>query len=180
MRDIVAGQTDAKVLATHRHGRCHTSQAEIEASLTSHYRGEHIFVLGQHLALYDAFQSQLQDCHREVRSFLEELANHAQAPQHELSAPRTRFRRQANVPRFDIRPLLHHLTGTCLTQIDSIGPYTAMCLVSEIGTDMSRRATEKHFTSWLTLCPDNKITGERILRSRTRPSASRAASPCYE
>ena len=134
-------------------------------------------MLGQHLALYDAFQIQLQDCDREVQSFLEELANHAQAPQHELSAPRTRFRRQANVPRFDIRPLLHRLTGTDLTQIDSIGPYTAMCLVSEIGTDMSRRATEKHFTSWLTLCPDNKITGERILSSLTRPSASRAASP---
>lgn len=176
LRDIVAGQTNPKVLAAHRHGRCQASEAEIEASLTGHYRPEHVFVLGQHLALFDAFQIQLQACDREVESFLEELAHATEAPPQELPPPRTRFRRQANVPRFDIRPLLHRLTGTDLTQIDAIGPYTALGLVSEIGTDMSRWSTEKHFTSWLTLSPNNKITGERIISSRTAPSASRAAA----
>lgn len=176
LRDIAAGHTDPKVLASHRHARCHASEAEIEAALTGHYRPEHVFVLGQHLALYDAFQTQLQACDREVESLLEELARSSEVAQRTLPLPRTRFRRQANVPRFDIRPLLHRLTGTDLTQIDAIGPYTALCLVSEIGTDMSRWATEKHFTSWLTLSPNNKISGDRILSSRTRPSASRAAA----
>ena len=78
--------------------------------------------------------------------------------------------------RFEIRSLLHRVTGADLTQIDSIGPFAALRLVSEIGTDMSRWPSEKHFVSWLTLSPSNKISGDRILSSRTRPSANRAAA----
>ena len=62
-----------------------------------------------------------------------------------------------------------------LSQIDGIGPYTALRLISEIGTDMSRWPSERHFTSWLTLAPNNKISGGRLLSSRTNPSANRAA-----
>ena len=36
--------------------------------------------------------------------------------------------------------------------------------------------TEKHFTSWLTLAPRNKITGGRLISSKTQPSANRAAA----
>ena len=65
-----------------------------------------------------------------------------------------------NAPRFDIRtPLLHLTGGVDLTQIDGFTPYTALSLLAEIGTDMARWATEKHFTSWLTLAPKNKISG---------------------
>jgi len=82
-----------------------------------------------------------------------------------------------NEPRFEIRTPLHQLTGGVdLTQIDGIAPYTALKLISEIGTDMSRWATEKHFTSWLTVAPANKISGGRLLSSRTQPSANRAAA----
>ena len=71
---------------------------------------------------------------------------------------------------------LHQLTGTDLSQLDGIGPYNALRLLSEIGTDMSRWPTEKHFTSWLTLAPCNRISGGRLLRNRTQPSANRAAA----
>ena len=82
-----------------------------------------------------------------------------------------------NEPRFEIRTPLHQLTGGVdLTQIDGIAPYTALKLISEIGSDMSRWPTEKHFTSWLTLAPKNKISGGRLLSSRTQPSANRAAA----
>ena len=127
-------------------------------------------------APYDGVQTQLQACDQEIESFLEELAESGEAPQQPLPAARTRFRTKGNVPHFDIRPLLHRLTGSDLTQIHSIAPYSALCLVSEIGTDMSRWDTANHFTSWMTLSPDNKITGERIISSRTRRSASRAAA----
>lgn len=66
--------------------------------------------------------------------------------------------------------------GVDLTQIDGIAPYSALKLISEIGTDMSWWATEKHFTSWLTLAPKNKISGGRLLSSRTQPAANRAAA----
>jgi transposase len=74
-------------------------------------------------------------------------------------------------------PPLHQFTGGIdLTQIDGITPYTALKLISEIGVDMTRWPTEKHFTSWLTLAPKNKISGGRLLSSRTQPSANRAAA----
>jgi len=69
-----------------------------------------------------------------------------------------------------------HQGAVDLTQLDAIGPYSALRLLSEIGTDMSRWPTEKHFTSWLTLAPRNKISGGRLLSSQTQPSANRAAA----
>ena len=81
-----------------------------------------------------------------------------------------------NEPRFDIRTPLHQLTGVDLSQIDGIGPYNALRLLSEIGTDMARWPTAKHFTSWLTLAPQNSVSGGRLLSSRTQPSANRAAA----
>ena len=84
--------------------------------------------------------------------------------------------RHKNAPRFEIRSPLHHLSGVDLTQIDAIGPYTALRLIAEIGTDMTRWPSEKHFTSWLTLAPKNTITGGRLISSRTMPSANRAAA----
>ena len=78
--------------------------------------------------------------------------------------------------RGSTRADLHHLTGGVdLTQIDGFTPYTALGLIAEIGTDMSRWPTEKHFTSWLTLAPKNRISGGRLLSARTGRSANRAA-----
>lgn len=76
-------------------------------------------------------------------------------------------------PAFEIRGPLHRLTGGAdLSQIDSIGPQAALQIIAEIGTDMSRWPTEYHFASWTTLAPNNKISGGRLLSSRTPPSAN--------
>jgi hypothetical protein len=81
-----------------------------------------------------------------------------------------------HAPPFDIRHPLHRPAGGAdLSQIDSIGPYAALQLVAEIGPDMHRWNSAKHFTSWLSLAPNNKISGGRLLSSRTPPSANRAA-----
>jgi transposase len=175
LRDIVGGQTDPHALAQHRDRRCHASQAEITAALTGHYRPEHVFVLQQNLELFDAFQRQLAACDAAIEAHLDTLVAQAPAPDAPLPAPRTRRKPRDNEPQFEIRSPLHHLTGVDLTQLDAIGPYGALRLLAEIGIDMSRWPTEKHFTSWLTLAPHNKISGGRLLSSKTQPSANRAA-----
>jgi hypothetical protein len=68
------------------------------------------------------------------------------------------------------------MTGVDLSKIDRIDGYTALKIISEVGLDMTRWPTTKHFTSWLGLCPANKITGGKVLSSRTKPSANRAAA----
>ncbi len=176
VRDIASGATDPKVLASHRHDRIRASEEEIAASLTGNYRREHVFVLRQNLELYDSFQRQIEVCDGEIESLLQDLAAKRQPRKTALPAARRRHRIQNNEPRFEIRSPLHRLSGADITQIDALGPYTALRLISEIGTDMSRWPTEKHFTSWLTLAPKNKITGGRLISSKTQPSANRAAA----
>jgi len=176
LRDIVAGHRDPQQLAAHRDYRCRASEAEIVAALTGHYRAEHVFVLQQNLELFDGYQRQLAACDVAIEAHLAQLAATSAPPAAPLPAPRRRQKPRENEPRFDLRTPLHQLTGVDLSQIDGIGPYNALRLLSEIGTDMTRWPTDKHFTSWLTLAPNNKISGGRLLSSRTPPSANRAAA----
>ena len=68
------------------------------------------------------------------------------------------------------------MTGVDLTQIDGVDAYTALKVVSEIGTDMTKWTSAKHFASWLGLSPNNRITGGKVMSSKTKPSANRAAA----
>lgn len=70
---------------------------------------------------------------------------------------------------------LFQVLGIDLTQVHGLGPYLVLKLISECGTDMSRWPTVKHFTSWLALSPGSKISGGKVLSSRTRRTKSRAA-----
>lgn len=177
LRDIVAGRRDPVQLAEHRDHRCRASTADIIAALTGNYRPEHVFVLQQNLELFDACQTRLAACDTAIEAHLQTLTAPLAAPTAPLPTPRVTKKPRDNEPRFEIRTLLHQLTGGVdLTQIDGITSYTALKLLSEIDTDMGRWPSEKHFTSWLTLAPNNKISGGRLLSSRTQPSANRAAA----
>jgi len=177
LRAIVAGQRDPLQLARHRDYRCRATPAEIVDALTGTYRPEHVFVLQQNLELFDTCQQQLTACDRALEAELQRLVADRPSPATPLPAPRVVRRRADNDPACELRTPLHHLTGGVdLTQLDAIGPYNALKLIAEIGTDMTRWPTEKHFTSWLTLAPSNKISGGRLLSSRTEPSANRAAA----
>jgi len=176
IRDIVAGRTEPCELARHRDERCNASEEEIAAALTGYYKPEQIFLLKQNLALFDVYQSQLLDCDSAIEACLKTLAAGGAHPGDPLPPPRSKRKPHDNEPRFDIRGPLYRVSGTDLAQLDGIGPYNALRLVSEIGTDMSRWPSEGHFTSWLTLAPQNKVSGGRILSSRTQPSANRAAT----
>lgn len=103
------------------------------------------------------------------------LAAHAPAPRAALPKPRHKTK-QANALDFDPRPLLHHIAGTDLTQIHGIGPYPALRLVFECGTDLSRWSNAKDFTSWLSLSLGCKISGGKARSSRTRKSTNPVAA----
>lgn len=177
VRSILDGERDPARLAAHRDYRCHASSKEIIAALTGNYRVEHLFALRQNFAAYQFNLQQIAECDAAIQALLETLAARQPPPPTELPPPRRTTAPKRHEPRFDIRTPLHRLTGGAdLSQLDAIGPHAALQLVAEIGTDMSRWATAKHFTSWLTLAPNNKISGGRLLSSKTQPSANRAAA----
>lgn len=173
VRAIVAGEQDPDVLAKHRDVRCKASITTIRDALTGNYRPEHVFALRQAVELYDTYQAKLQDCDAEIERSVRAL------PKDEPGEPPPEARRrqaQRNEPRFEIRTLLHALVGIDLTQIHGLGPYSALRIIGECGTDMTRWPTSKHFTSWLTLAPGCKISGGKVLSARTRRSTNRAAT----
>jgi transposase len=175
IRAIVGGNHDPDQLAKYRDVRCRASEATLRDALTGNYRSEHLFALRQAVELYDIHQAKIAECDVEIESVLRELNASRETPP--LPLPPTRQTKVCrNEPEFDVRPALYTLLGTDLSQIHGLGPYTVLRLVGECGDDMAKWPTAQHFTSWLSLAPANKISGGRVLSSRTRPSANRAAA----
>ena len=174
IRDIVAGKRDPEVLARHRDRRCRKSESEITKSLEGNYKREHVFALKQALELYDFYDRQLRACDVELEAMYNEFEP-PDGPGTEPPAPRTTKRRK-NQPYFDLARSLYRLTGVDLTQVDGLDTMTVQTILSEIGTDMSPWPTVKHFTSWLRLAPNNKVTGGRVRSRRTQPTQNRAST----
>eukprot|EP01133_Synstelium_polycarpum_P021558 gene21558-25892_t len=152
--------------------RCKESEETIRSALVGHYQPEHVFSLKQALALYDFYQQCIGECDAEIERTVAALNIERQFPDAPLPKPKHNTK-QPGAPNFDVRSAMYQLTGTDLTQIHGIGPFLALRLIGECGTDLSRGPTAKHFTSWLTLSPGCKISGGKVLSSHTRKTSNR-------
>jgi transposase len=175
IRSIVAGERNAATLAAMRDTRCKSSVETIHSALVGNYQPEHVFALAQALAMYDAYQAQLEICDQQIAQSLQRLSQQKSPPSEPLPKPRHRTR-QPNALNFDVRTMLYQLIGVDLTQIHGIGPYLALRLVAECGTDLSRWRTAHHFTSWLTLAPGCRISGGKVLSAHTRKTKNRVTA----
>ena len=175
IRAIVAGERDPDVLAGYRDVRCKSSIETIKAALIGNDRDEHVFALTQSLELYDFYKAQIAACDAKLEDAVGVLTVRTKG---NLAAiPKAGFKgKQRNAPAFDIRAALYGVLGTDLTQIHGLGPALALKLVSECGTDLRAWKSAKHFTSWLCLAPGNKVSGGKLLSSKTRRSSSCAAA----
>jgi transposase len=177
MDAIIAGEHDPATLAGMADPRVRRSPEQIARCLQGDYRPEHLFVLRQALAAYRFFLEQMRVCDGEVERYTAELEQAAGRADAALpaAADDTRKRKKGNVPEYDVRTHLYRLTGVDLTRIPGIGELTAQGLISETGLDMSRWPTDKHFVSWLDLCPSPKVSGGRVIGQGRRHASNRAA-----
>ncbi len=175
IRAIVAGERDPDMLASFRDVRCHSTVETIRAALIGNDRDEHIFALTQSLELYDTYQAKIADCDCKLEAAVAVLTIKASGTITPLPKARVKSK-QVNAPSFDVRAALYGVVGVDLTQIHGLGPSLALTLVAECGTDLKAWPSAKHFTFWLCLAPGNKISGGKLLSSRTRRSSSRAAA----
>ena len=175
IRAVVAGERDPAVLAALRDHRCKASEEAIRQALVGNPREEHVFALAQALELYDTYQAKVADCDVRIQAVLDRLQAECPVPTAPLPAPRCRTQ-SPNGLAFPAREALHRILGVDLTRIHGLGPYLALRLVGECGTDLSAWPSAKHFTSWLCLAPGNKISGGKVLSAKTRRSGSRAAA----
>lgn len=147
MRAIVQDQRDYAVLVSFRDPRCKASEETIRQSLEGHYREEHLLALRQSLCLYDTYHEHVAECDQLIEASLKRLLLTTPMPESSLPAARHRDA-NPNAPAFDVRSALFQVLGIDLTQIQGLGPYLVLKLISECGTDMSRCTTVKHFTTW--------------------------------
>jgi transposase len=184
IKDILAGNRDPLQLAKHRNERCKASEAEIARSLKGNWRDEHLFALEQAVLLYEEYHRLLRACDKRIEACLVALAQKYDKSGGELLEPKPRRRKKrASEPTFQssggVRQLLFAMSGVDLTQIEGIDETTALVVLSEIGTDLSRFPTVKRFVSWLGLCPQHRGSGGRIYRRSIgkglRKGANRAA-----
>jgi transposase len=173
---ILAGERDRAKLATLVDRRVRATTTQIQKALEGDYRQEHLFVLRQAFSLYGAYEEKINECDEQIVRETTALADQVDAQTQPL--PPRKAGRPACLDRMqgqDMRQVLYRKFGTDLTAIESIGVATALVVLTEVGPELSGFKTEKHFCSWLGLCPDNRISGGRVLSSRTRKVVNRVS-----
>ena len=175
IKAILGGQRDPHKLAEFRDPRVKASEEQIARSLEGNWEEDLLFVLKQEQDGYEFCQKQMAECDRRLEQYLREREDRSQGVSlpEEKRKERLKKKKKGNAPQFGLRADLFRMTGTDLTQIDGIDVMTATTILSEAGWDMSKWKTEDHFVSWLRLCPDNRISGNKIVGKGRLPTNNR-------
>jgi transposase len=128
------------------------------------------------MEMYDTYQRRVAECDQELQKHLRVFADTVAPPVKEELRPKKKKKQNKNNPHFHLAEELQRITGVDLTRIDGVDVMVAQTVISEVGLDMSPWKTEAHFASWLGLCPDNRISGDKVLARGTRHALSRAAT----
>jgi transposase len=177
IKAILGGQRDPKKLAEFRNPRVKASEEEIARSLEGNWQEDLLFVLQQEQDGYEFCQKQMAECDQRLDQYLQQREDRSAGANLPEEKRKERLKKKkGNKPRFDLRAGLFCMTGTDLTRIDSIDVMTAMTILSEAGWDMSKWETEDHFVSWRRLCPDNRISGDRIIGKDRLPTNNRVST----
>jgi transposase len=163
---IVSGQRDGKLLASLVHGCIKKSKEEIEASLQGTWKTEQLFILADELEAYKTCQKRMMVCDEKIEVLLSKITKQLEAPL-PSEHTKTKKRRQKNGVNYDVQKLSMAYFGVDLLSVEGIGESTVMTFIAEVGNDIVKFPSKKHFTSWLRLAPNNKITGGKIISSRT-------------
>jgi transposase len=172
LQAILRGTRDPHKLAALRHPKCKHSAAEMAQALDGTYHEEHLFALKLAYEAWQFHHKQIDKVDEKIQAQLAVMKSDRALPP---LAHQPAGKRKPNDPRFDVRTALYYVVGLDLTEMEGISALTALTLISEIGCDLSKFDTVKHFTSWLGLCPNQKKTGGKVKSSRTRPGSNRAA-----
>lgn len=172
IRSILDGQRDPVTLARLRDPRCKNDQQTIAKALQGNWRCEHLFALKQAVELFDFYRTQIADCDAIIEQHLDDFDDRSDGKPAGCGRKRKSGK---NSFSFDAHGHLQRITGVDVTRIDGFDAVTGLGIIAETGLDMTRWPSEKHFGSWLAICPGSKVSGGKRLSSRTKPSANRAA-----
>ena len=168
---ILGGQRNAQLLASLRDHGCAKSQEEIALALEGTWRPEHLFELKQAYDLFQCYQQKVSECDQQIAAELQTLPNRSGDKEFEAQ-PRQRGRKK-NDCRFEATGPLFKALGVDLTRIPGVDVATALVVLAEIGVDVSKFPTEKHFASWLGVCPRDGKSNETTKKKAPRKGKNR-------
>ena len=177
IKAILTGERDPHKLAAFRDPRVKASEEEIARSLEGNWQEDQLFLLQQEQNGYEFCQKQMAECDQRLEQYLQQREDRSAGANLPEEKRKERLKKKkGNKPRFDLRAGLFRMTGTDLTRIDGLDVMTAITILSEAGCDMSKWETEDHFVSWLRLCPDNRISGDKIIGKGRLPTNNRVST----
>ncbi|AEE48123.1 IS110 family transposase [Haliscomenobacter hydrossis] len=168
---ILNGERDGSKLAQLADYRLKADKATLSEALTGFWRADHLFELDQHWKMYHHYQEHLAQCDQKIEEVLQSRVQ--VTGQAELAYDQKKSRGK-NDPSFQLATYAYQLSdGVDLLQVDGVGLNLILTLLSEVGLDLTQFPSAKHFTSWLCLCPNKKVSGGKVLSSSTRKNKSR-------
>jgi transposase len=163
---IIAGERDVDELIKFKDSRIMADDEDIKKSLQGIWRDEYLFMLKQAYDEYMFYQSQQRACDEKIKDVL--LAQTAEILQGDITDIELirKGKPKKNQLSFDAQSMLKVIVGVDLCQVEGIAENSALELISEIGTDMSKWKNSKYFSAWLNVAPNTKITGGKIISSK--------------
>lgn len=176
IRAIVAGERDPETLAAYRDRNCKKSAEEIGKALTGTWRTEQLFIVQQSLEFYDFYTQQVEVCDGKINRMYAMTRPDWEAGEVEALSVQKRNSHSKNTPqnKQEIRKHLKRISGVDLSVVDGFGVSLAQTVIMEVGTEMGKFPSEKHFCSWLGLAPKHEISGAKVLKNKTMKTKNRA------
>lgn len=170
LKAILGGQRDVQKLGAMRDRNCKATAEVIAQSLVGNYRQEHLFALKQAVELFEFYQEKISECEAEMEKYLQRLSGKREDEPPPMAGSRKRQRMN-----FNVRDYAWKLLGVDLFRVQGLNSQTVLQIISEVGVDLSGFASEKQFASWLSVSPNRRVSGGKVLSSRTQASRNRAA-----
>lgn len=175
IKAIITGERDPKNFLPLIDSRIKAGKEEILKSLQGNWRAEHLFLIQQCYNLYQNIQSQIQLCDQQIEKALQSMPRHKEMPTQKVA----KRKKSKNQPRFNTTDYLNSIHGVDVTQIFGVSEIGGLEILSETGTDLTKWSDEKKFVSWLNLCPNNKITGGKLISSQLLKKKPNTAAQAF-
>ena len=179
---IIAGERNAKNFLPLIDYRVKAKPELIVQSLEGTWRPEQLFLLKEAYEMYQHYRLRISGCDAEIEKHLQCLEARSNEgtistqPATEMPpAPAIEKKKDKNQPKMNVRNYLQKIHGVDVLAIYGLGDIGGLELLAETGTDLSKWKNEKHFTSWLNVSPNNKISGGKLLSSRIRKNRQSTA-----
>ncbi len=173
---ICLGETDPKKLASLRHYNCRKNEEEIAKALHTNGRNDYLYALNDELDTYNYLQEKIRKCDDQIALKIDDIiGKDPEKKEHHIDKKKHK-RINKNTPKnIDINLKSYQMfKGIDLLAIEGMSYNTALTIMSEIGYEgIHKFKTAKHFTSWLRLAPNNKVSGGKVLSSKIGKGSSR-------